>query len=290
VPKTFGDLPARFSSPQNARASILPAPYDGTSTWIKGADRGPAAIIDASAHMELYDIETGTEVYKRGISTEPALDGTGTPEAMAERVRAAVGRLLDAGRLPVMLGGEHSVTIGAVQATAARFPGLSVLQLDAHTDLRPTFEGSTYNHACVMSRVRDVCPFVQVGIRSMDVEETAHLPEGKVFFAERLQGDTAWIDSVVAALTDTVYLTVDLDVFDPSLIPSTGTPEPGGMLWYPVLALLRRVCSARKVVAFDVVELCPSPANRGPDFAAAKLVYKILTYIFETSGAARPAR
>jgi agmatinase len=290
VPKTFGDLPARYSSPETARAAILPAPYDGTSTWIKGADRGPAAIIDASAHMELYDIETGTEVYLKGISTEPALDGSGTPEAMADRVRAAVGRLLDAGRLPVMLGGEHSVTIGAVQATAARFPGLSVLQLDAHTDLRPTFEGSSYNHACVMSRVRELCPFVQVGIRSMDAEEAAYLPEGRVFFAERIHNDTSWIDAAAAALSDTVYLTVDLDVFDPGLIPSTGTPEPGGLGWYQALALLRRVCSTRRVVAFDVVELCPSPANRGPDFAAAKLVYKILTYILETSGAARPAR
>jgi agmatinase len=141
-----------------------------------------------------------------------------------------------------------------------------------------------------MARVRDLCPFVQVGIRSMDAGETEYLPEGRVFFAERIHGDTSWIDAAVAALSDTVYITVDLDVFDPAFIPSTGTPEPGGLSWYPVLALLRRVCAARKVVAFDVVELCPSPANRGPDFAAAKLVYKILTYVLEASGTAPSAR
>ncbi len=280
--KSFADLPARYSDPSNAAAVILPAPYDGTSTWIKGADRGPDAIIDASAHLELYDIETDSEVYRRGLCTAGALDGSGSPEEMAARVRAAVGGVLDLGRLPVMLGGEHSVTIGAVQAAAARFGDLSVLQLDAHTDLRPSFEGSSYNHACVMARVRELCPFVQVGIRSMDAEERAFLPEGRVFFAERIPEGTAWMDEVAAALTGTVYLTLDLDVFDPSVVPSTGTPEPGGLSWYTVLALLRRVCSGRRVAAFDVVELCPSPANRGPDFLAAKLVYKILCYIFET--------
>jgi len=288
VPKTFADLPAPYSAAETARVAILPAPYDGTSTWVKGADRGPAAVIDASAHLELYDIETGTEVYRMGISTERALDGSGSPEEMAARVREAVGRLLDRGRLPVLLGGEHSVTIGAVAAAASRFRGLSVLQLDAHADLRPTFEGSAYNHACVMSRVREMCPFVQVGIRSMDVEEKAFLPEGRVFFAERIQikEGPGWMDAVVAALADTVYLTVDLDVFDPSLVPSTGTPEPGGLGWYPVLALLRRVCRSRRLVAFDVVELCPSSFNRAPDFLAAKLVYKILSYIFESPGPA----
>jgi agmatinase len=285
--KTFADLPARHTDPSSARAAILPAPYDGTSTWIKGADRGPAAIIDASAHLELYDIETDSEVYRRGISTERALDASGSPEQMTARVRDAVGRLLDAGRLPVLLGGEHSVTIGAVQAAASRFRGLSVLQLDAHTDLRPEFEGSTHNHACVMARVRELCPFVQVGIRSMDAAEKAYLPEGRVFFAERVRSGKDWMDSVERGLTDTVYITVDLDVFDPSVMPSTGTPEPGGLGWYEVLAVLRRVCAGRKVVAFDVVELCPSRCDRAPDFLAAKLVYKTLTYILELPGAGR---
>lgn len=285
MPKSFADLPPRYSAAETAAVVIVPAPYDGTSTWIKGADRGPQAIIDASAHLELYDIETDSEVYRRGIATGPPLDGSGSPEEMAGRVRGEIGRLLDAGRLPVMLGGEHSVTIGAVAAAAERTPGLSVLQLDAHTDLRPTFEGSPYNHACVMARVRELAPFVQVGIRSMDAEEKPFLPPGRVFFAERIQDGSDWMDQVLAALTGSVYITVDLDVFDPSLMPSTGTPEPGGLGWYPVLALLRRVCSAKKVAAFDVVELCPSRSNRGPDFLAAKLVYKILSYIYESPGA-----
>ncbi len=287
MPRNFADLPAPYSAADAAAVVIVPAPYDGTSTWIKGADRGPDAIIEASAHLELYDIETDSEVYRRGIATRPALDGSGSPEAMADRVRAEIGGLLDAGRLPVLLGGEHSVTIGAVQAAAARIPGLSVLQLDAHTDLRPAYEGSPYNHACVMARVREIAPFVQVGIRSMDIEEKPFLPEGRVFFAERIQEGSAWMDAALAALSDTVYITIDLDVFDPSLMPSTGTPEPGGLGWYTVLTLLRRVCASRRVAAFDVVELCPSGSNRGPDFLAAKLAYKMLSYIYE-SPQARP--
>jgi agmatinase len=199
---------------------------------------------------------------------------------MVTAVRQRVQSHLVNNRFTGAVGGEHSVSVGAVQAHAERYPGMAVLQLDAHTDLRDEYEGSKYNHACVMARIRELCPIVQVGMRSMDISEKPALGQGRVFFAEDIHASTAWIDEVVAQLAEKVYITVDLDVFDPSIMPSTGTPEPGGLHWYDVLALLRTVCRRRNVVGFDVVELCPTEANWGPDFLAAKLIYKILSYKF----------
>jgi agmatinase len=252
-------------------------PYDGTSTWLKGADRGPQAILDASAHLELYDIETASEPYRLGILTDPPVTEGSGPEAMARAVEQRVAGHLQAGRFPVVLGGEHSVSIGAMRAVAARYGRVSFLQLDAHTDLRPEYEGSRYNHACVMARARELGPVVQVGIRSMDVSELEGLDPRRVFYAERLQGRRGWVRQVVRRLSRRVYLTVDLDVLDPAFMPSTGTPEPGGLGWYQVLELIRLVCRRRELVGFDLVELAPS-ADRAPDFLAAKLVYKLLAY------------
>jgi len=276
----FGDLPEPYADPQRARVSIIPVPYDGTSSWLKGADRGPEAIIDASAHLELYDIETDREPCRIGIATDHPVEERSSPEAMVRAVEQRVAGHLAAGRFPGVLGGEHSVTIGAVRAAAAKHPGLSVLQLDAHAALRDQFEGSPYNHACVMARVRELCPTVAVGIRSMDGSARAALDPRRVFFAERIQAGRDWIPRVVALLGPRVYLTLDLDALDPALMPSTGTPEPGGLGWYETLELLARVCADRELVGFDVVELCPS-ADRAPDFLAAKLVYKLLAYRFK---------
>ena len=180
----------------------------------------------------------------------------------------------------MVLGGEHTVSIGSVRAHLSKFPDLSVLQLDAHTDLRDEYDGSKYNHACVMARIKELCPIVQVGIRSMDVSEKAVIDADRVFFAKDTLHSGDWTDEVIARLSEKVYVTIDLDVFDPSIMPSTGTPEPGGLLWYDVLALLRAVLTARMVVGFDVVELCPIAAHKAPDFLAAKLIYKLLTYKF----------
>jgi agmatinase len=278
-PANFGGLPPQHSGAAEARIAIVPVPYDGTSTWIKGADKGPEAIIRASANMELYDIETDSQVYQEGIFTDsPVVAEDMAPAAMVEAVQRRVQGHLANRKFVVVVGGEHSVSVGTVRAHAERYPGLSVLQLDAHSDLRDEYEGSRYNHACVMARIREICPIVQVGIRSMDISEKPALAEDRVFFAERIHDSLAWIDQVVARLTEQVYITIDLDVFDPSIMPATGTPEPGGLRWYDVLTLVRTVCRRKTLVGFDVVEMCPVEGNWAPEFLAAKLVYKILSY------------
>ncbi|MBN1505915.1 MAG: agmatinase [Sedimentisphaerales bacterium] len=274
----FGGVPPQYSGADTARCVIVPVPYDGTSTYRKGADKGPEAIVRASGNMELYDIETDSQVYLHGIFTDDPVDDGPEPEKMVKAVERRVGNHLADGKFVVVIGGEHSVSIGAVQAHAKKYPGMTVLQLDAHSDLRSEYEGSKYNHACVMARVKEMCPIVQVGIRSMDVSEKPAMDRQRVFFAEDIHGGTTDVRNIMGALTDQVYITIDLDVFDPSIMPSTGTPEPGGLSWYDVLDLLKVVCRRRMVVGFDVVELCPVEENWGPDFMAAKLVYKLLSY------------
>ena len=277
----FGALPAQYCRADTAKIVIVPVPYDETSTWVKGADKGPLAILRASANMELYDIETDSQVYLDGIFTDAPVDERATPEAMVKAVNQRVRAYLADVKFVVSIGGEHSITVGAVQAHARKYPGMSVLQLDAHSDLRDQYEGSKYNHACVMARVKELCPIVQVGIRSMDVSEKSALDRTRVFFADDLHHSGAGgVDTIVAGLTERVYITIDLDVFDPSIMPSTGTPEPGGLLWYDGLALLKAVCRQRTVVGFDLVELCPVESNWAPDFMAAKLIYKLLSYRF----------
>ena len=276
----FGALPPEHSQAGNAKIVVVPVPYDGTSTWVKGADKGPQAILEASVNLELYDIETDSEVYRQGIFTDDFIDAGPAPDPMVAAVEQRVQHHLDRGTFPVVLGGEHSVSIGAAWAHAAHFGEVTVLQLDAHSDLRDTYEGSRFNHACVMARIKERCPVVQVGIRSMDISEKPAVDPDRMFFAKDLAGSGDWIERVVGRLTEQVYVTVDLDVFDPAIMAATGTPEPGGLLWYDVLALLRRVCRERTVVGFDVVELCPVEGNWACDFLAAKLVYQFLSYRF----------
>ncbi len=278
--KNFGDLTGDYSALESARIVILPVPYDRTSTWIKGADNGPAAMLEASGNMELYDIETDSEVYREGIFTAEAVDSNLPVEDMVKIVRERVGDYLDKDKFVVVIGGEHSVSIGSAQVHIQKNSNVSVLQLDAHSDLRNEYEGSEYNHACVMARISELCPVVQVGIRSMDISEKKAPAKSNIFFAEDLYKSTNWIGKIVSRLTDKVYITIDLDVFDPSIMPSTGTPEPGGLLWYEVLDLLRTVFESKNVIGFDVVELCPNEINKAPDFLAAKLVYKLLSYKF----------
>lgn len=276
----YGNLPEEYSALENARMVVIPVPFDRTSTWLKGADKGPAAIIEASAHMELYDIETDSEVYKKGIFTAEPVDGQQLPENMTEMVAEQVRQYLENDKFVVVVGGEHSVSIGSARAHVANNADITVLQLDAHSDLRDEYEGSKYNHACVMARISELCPIVQVGIRSMDSSEKKVLDTSRVIFAREISSNKNWIENVSSKLSENVYVTIDLDVFDPSIIPSTGTPEPGGLLWYDVLELMRIVFENGNVVGFDVVELCPNERNKAPDFLAAKLIYKLLSYKF----------
>ncbi len=277
--RNFGDIPAEFDDLEKSPVVIVPVAYDGTSTWIKGADRGPSAIIEASASMELYDIETGTEVYRKGIFTDKTMKNFKSPEAMARAVHERITYHLDRDKFTVLLGGEHSVSIGAIEAYAEKYRDLTILQLDAHADTREEYEGSRYNHACVMARAREHSPIVQAGIRSMDASERASMKRERIFFAENMRNDRKWIKKILTLLTKNVYVTIDLDVFDPSMLPSTGTPEPGGLNWYDVIDLMREVSKKRRIVGFDVVELCPGP-EKSSDFTAAKLVYKILSLVF----------
>jgi len=276
----FGYLPPEYSEPENAGIVIIPVAYDGTSTWVKGADKGPAAMIEASANMELYDIETDSEVYKKGIFTEETTGGDISTLEMIDAVNGTTQYYLENDIFAVIIGGEHSVSIGSIKAHAKHFKNLTVLQLDAHADLREEYNGSKYNHACVMARTKELCPIIQVGIRSMDSSEKDSIDKSGVFFAKDIYNTTDWIKKVVSKLSKNVYITIDLDVFDPSIMPSTGTPEPGGLMWYDVLELLRTVSEKKNLVGFDVVELCPNIRNTAPDFMAAKLVYKLLSYKF----------
>jgi agmatinase len=279
----FGGTMPTATDFDRARVVILPVPLDRTTSYVAGTRNGPHEILVASSHMELWDEETGTDVHGIGIFTMPEMEFpfAGMDEVMQE-VRRVAGEIVARGKFPFVLGGEHSITAPVVAALAQHHPRLSVLQIDAHADQRDTFMGTPHNHACVMRRVVDIAPAVQVGIRSLSPEEAAALPSlrTKVFYDYNMRRDPQWIDRVVDALSDEVYITIDADGFDPAIMPAVGTPEPGGLSWYEALALLRRVIEARRVVGCDLVELCPMPGNVSPAFLCAKLVYKILSYRF----------
>ena len=279
--RAFGDFTPEEMCYESAAIAILPVPYDGTSTWIKGADRGPEALMEASYNLEFYDIETATEVYKHGIATLEPVTENSTPEAMADEVERRMEMILADGKFPVLIGGEHSVSIGAFRAMARRYPGLTILQLDAHSDMRDEYEGSPANHACVMARAKELTPHItQVGIRSSAREEQHNINPKRIFYAHRIAEDDEWQERVSTQLGEEVYITIDLDVFDPAYLPSTGTPEPGGLSYREVMGLLRRVIREHRVVGLDVVELCPNPAAKASDFLAAKLIYQFLSELY----------
>ena len=280
--KTYAGIPSKYADPKQSSVILTSIPYGGTSPWGKGADKGFKAFLYASENMELYDIETGTEPYRNGVSMErPLAVSKDTPEAMVRKVYKKTLDLLKTGKLLTFFGGEHSVSIGVLRAYAEKYPNLTVVQLDAHTDLRQSYHGSKYNHACAVAEAQRNCNLIQVGIRSMDVSEKEYLDESKCYFAHNIVDNDYWMEESIRKMTDTVYITLDLDVFDSSLMPSTGTPEPGGMEWYQVLQYLRMIFSRKKVVGFDIVELAPNVNNPAPDFLTAKLYYKMLAYYFE---------
>ena len=255
-------------------------PYDGTSTFQKGADKGPEAFLHASENMELYDIETATEVYRQGIFLADAIDEDSSPEAVVEEVHRVTKEYILRNKFVTLFGGEHSISIGTIRAFNECFEDLTVLHIDAHADLRQEYQGSTCNHACAVYEASQTTNLIQVGIRSMDVAETRVMDREKVWFAHDMATDDYWMDNVIEALGDNVFITFDLDALDPSIMPSTGTPEPGGLLWYETLDFLKQVFTEKNVVGFDIVELCPNTKDKSSDFLAAKLYYKMLSYKF----------
>ena len=276
---TYAGIPAENATYENSKVVLVTVPYDGTSTWGKGADKGPELFLDASENMELYDIETDTEPYLQGVYMAGEVSEKSSPEKMVEAVYQKTKELVkDREKLFTLIGGEHSVSIGSIRAVGEEYHNLTVLQLDAHTDLRPEYHGSKNNHACAVFEANQKHKLVQVGIRSMDAEEKQYLPHKRVFFAHEIAKNDNWIKDVLDKVLGNVYITIDLDAFDPSIAPSTGTPEPGGLQWYPTLKLLKKVFKKCNVVAFDIVELMDSPQAKPTAFLAAKLYYKMLAY------------
>lgn len=281
--KTFAGIEAQYAAYKNAAVLLQSIPYDGTSTWGKGADRGFAAFLDAAENMELYDIETNSEVYRKGIHMLPAIKENRDPETLFHTVYNNTKKMLESGKFLTFFGGEHSVSIGIIKAFYEKYPDLTVLQLDAHADLRPEYLGSPYNHACALYDASRHTNLVQAGIRSMDIKEKQYLDPEKCFFAGDIAGNHEWRQAALKQMTKQVYITIDLDVFDPSVMPATGTPEPGGLDWYGVTDFLKEVFRKKEVLGFDIVELAPLGENRAPEFMAAKLYYKMLSYKFHLS-------
>lgn len=288
IARTYFGLPDEYSSPENSMVVIVPVPYEATTSYGKGTKRGPAAVLQASQQVELFDDELWVEPYKVGIQTlspvvmEPVTAETENP---FHELREVIAPVIEFGKFPIILGGEHSLSLGAVAACADRHPDLSILQIDAHADCRASYEGNPYSHASVSYHIYKGLPeplITQVGIRNISAEEVAWMEEEKprinIFWARH---QDRWnLHEIISTLSDNVYLTIDLDGLDCAVMPSTGTPEPGGMSWYQLMELVKLVCVRKNVVAADIVELAPIPGLHAPDFLAAKLVYKIIGYKF----------
>ncbi len=275
---SFAGLRPPYCDLAGAQAIILPVPYDLTSEWHSGSREGPCAIINTSQYLELYDIELDREIYLSGIHTLPELEIVLDPVEMTERIAGIVRSIASQSKLPVTLGGEHSISLGAIKALKERHDDLCVLQLDAHADLRDTYQGTPYSHACIGRRISEHCPLVQAGIRSLCMEERDFIAKNNLS-SFLYQSPGLPLEEIVESLGNTVYVTIDLDVFDPAFMSAVATPEPGGMTWHETLALLRTVAERKKIVGFDVVELCPSQGPASCVYTASKLVYKLIGYI-----------
>lgn len=288
LPMNFGGIDEDgLSSFDDSRILILPVSYEGTVSYGTGTGRGAMAIVDASRNMELYEEETDTEVYRLGIHTLPEFVPRPTPEQMMSELYEHAKKLIGSGKFLCMLGGEHSVSGPIIKAHAEKYHNMSVLQIDAHADLRDTYDGTPHSHASIMARVvKDLrIPAVQVGIRSISADEVRSIASGiptRIFWARDIAGRTDWIDEAIEHLTENVYLTIDIDGLDPSIVPTTGTPEPGGLGWYETLELIRKLAERRRIVGMDLVEYSYFENYDSPAFLCSKLVYKSLSYIFQS--------
>ena len=284
INNNYAGIEDQYANRDLAKIWLQSIPYDGTSSWGKGADKGFEAFLDASENMEVYDIETNSEVYKNGIFILNPITEESSPEKVFETVYESTKKLLKSDKFLTFVGGEHSISIGLIKAHYEKYENLTVLQLDAHTDLRPEYMGSKYNHACALYDASKNTNLVQVGIRSMDKSELQHLNREKCYFAEEIYGKKNWMQKSINQMTDDVYLTIDLDAFDSAIMPATGTPEPGGLFWNDTIKYLKMVFEQKNVVGLDIVELAPITGNGAPNFLAAKLYYKLLSYKFELNG------
>jgi agmatinase len=278
----FLDLPPDLTDADRSRVAVLCLPYEASTTYQHGTRNAPAAILTASSQLEVYDEELDCEPCGVGISTlQPISKFSGDPETAIRQIRSECGNIIATGKFIASIGGEHSVTAGLVQAYKEKYHDLFVLQLDAHTDLRDNYQGSSYNHACVMARVNEICPYLGIGIRSAVSGEGQQLNQfSKIMYAHEMITGKSWQQQALSFIHAPVYITIDLDFFDPSVVPSVGTPEPGGFDWYTTLSFLKQIFCNFDVVGFDVVELCPRPGFPASDFLAAKLIYKMIGYKF----------
>tara|TARA_Y100000310_G_scaffold318956_1_gene373635 strand:+ start:8001 stop:8906 length:906 start_codon:yes stop_codon:yes gene_type:complete len=278
---TFLDTPPDEDRFDDAKFVVLPAPYETTTSFLTGTRDGPSAIVNASAQLEDYDLELDADISIVGIHTAPALvPNLHAPQAIVEQVDQVVDWVAAGGKIPALLGGEHTVTVGAVKAMSRRHTDLSVLYLDAHGDLRDSYMGTGWGHASVARRLLDVCPVVHAGVRSISAEERSYIDEQAlpVHYWPPITGLDDYVKAVVDALAASVYVSIDLDVLDPSIMAAVGTPEPDGMDWRQLTLLLRRLGQRRRIVGFDVVELCPRAGPPTCAYTAAKLVYKVMGY------------
>jgi len=276
ITKSFGGVPEEINAFDKAKILLQAISYDGKSTWGKGADKAFDAFIEASENLELYDIETDSEVFRHGIHSTEQLSHFLTPENMFQQSYTRAKELLKSDKFLTFFGGDQSISIGIIKAFYEKFENLTVLHIDAHADLRPAYGGTPYNHTSSMHDASKNCNLVQVGIRSMDQSEKEHMDLTKVFFGEDIRNGKPYIEHSIALCTDNVYISFDLDALDPSIMPATGTPEPGGLYWNETLAYLRKVFKERNVVGFDIVELAPIDGMNAPQFLAAKLHHEAI--------------
>ncbi|WP_185872728.1 agmatinase [Blattabacterium cuenoti] len=279
---TFAGIPQEYATLETSKIVIIPIPYDDTVTWKKGAQYGPNAFLKASQYLELYDIETNSEVYKRGIFlASPINKFNNSPTKMIHNIYSITKKYLLKNKFVTIIGGEHSISIGSIRAFGELFENLSILHMDAHADLRPIYNNNPYNHACSMYEASKKYTLVQIGIRSMDIQETKYVQKGNIFYNHDIYNNKTWMEQAINKLSNNIFISIDIDVFDPGIAPSTGTPEPGGMLWYNTLLFLKQVFTTKQVVGFDIVELSPNNNEYSTDFLVAKLFYKLLSYKYE---------